>query len=149
MNHDGDRKRTVCGTPNYLAPELLYQDGYGKMGYSYEVDYWSIGVILYIMLVGKAPFESPEVKQTYSKIKMGMFSIPQELNIHPLAKSFIRECLTLDPLKRLTTSEMMKHDFMTRASIPKQIPISTLATPLADSVADQYKLPAANDCLLD
>ena len=59
VNFDGERKRTVCGTPNYLAPELLHQDvGFGKTGYSYEVDYWSIGVILYIMLIGKAPFES-------------------------------------------------------------------------------------------
>ena len=113
------------------------------MGYSYEVDYWSVGVILYIMLVGKAPFESTEVKQTYSKIKLGMFSFPAELNLHPLAKSFIRECLTLDPLKRINLSEMLKHDFLCRAPIPKQMPISTLVAPISEPYAESYKLPDA------
>ena len=56
--YQGERKRTVCGTPNYLAPEVLEAKG----GHSYEVDYWSIGVILYTMLNGRPPFESSEVK---------------------------------------------------------------------------------------
>ena len=62
---EGEKKRTICGTPNYIAPEILD----AKIGHSYEVDYWSIGVILYTLLVGRPPFESPEVKQTYKKIK--------------------------------------------------------------------------------
>ena len=64
--YQGEKKRTVCGTPNYLAPEVLDQ----KTGHthSYECDIWAIGVILYTMLNGRPPFESQEVKQTYKKI---------------------------------------------------------------------------------
>ena len=53
---DGERRRTICGTPNYIAPEILES----KNGHSYEVDIWSMGVILYILLIGKPPFESTE-----------------------------------------------------------------------------------------
>jgi polo-like kinase 1 len=56
LEFDGERKRTICGTPNYIAPEILEN----KNGHSYEVDIWSMGVILYIMLIGKPPFEATE-----------------------------------------------------------------------------------------
>jgi len=55
---EGEQKRTICGTPNYIAPEILDS----KIGHSYEVDSWSIGVILYTLLCGRPPFESQEVK---------------------------------------------------------------------------------------
>ena len=71
----GERKRTVCGTPNYLAPEVLD----AERGHSYEVDYWGIGVILYTMLNGRPPFESQEVKYTYRKIKSASFSFPENV----------------------------------------------------------------------
>mgnify|MGYP000846701926 FL=1 len=66
LEFDGEKKRTICGTPNYIAPEVLD----GKVGHSYEVDVWSLGVIIYAMLIGKPPFETPDVKTTYKKIKM-------------------------------------------------------------------------------
>ena len=50
VDYDGERKKTLCGTPNYIAPEVL-----GKKGHSYEVDVWSLGCILYTLLVGKPP----------------------------------------------------------------------------------------------
>mmetsp|Transcript_31604 Transcript_31604/g.30916 ORF Transcript_31604/g.30916 Transcript_31604/m.30916 type:complete len:115 (+) Transcript_31604:280-624(+) len=54
LEFDGERKRTICGTPNYIAPEVLE----GKGGHSYEVDIWSLGVIIYTLIVGKPPFET-------------------------------------------------------------------------------------------
>lgn len=58
----GERKKTICGTPNYIAPEVLFdQDN----GHSFEVDTWSIGVILYTLVVGKPPFQTKDVKAIY------------------------------------------------------------------------------------
>lgn len=57
LDFDGERKKTLCGTPNYIAPEML-----DKKGHSYEVDVWAIGCILYTLLVGKPPFETDTLK---------------------------------------------------------------------------------------
>ena len=75
VEFDGEKKRTICGTPNYIAPDILE----GKTGHSYEVDIWSLGVILYTLLIGKPPFETAEVKSTYKKIKMNNYSFPENV----------------------------------------------------------------------
>jgi polo-like kinase 1 len=64
LDFDGEKKRTICGTPNYIAPEVLE----GKSGHSYEVDMWSFGVIVYTLIIGKPPFETNDVKTTYKRI---------------------------------------------------------------------------------
>lgn len=60
-----ERKRTMAGTPNYIAPEIID----GTAGHSYEVDLWSTGVICYALLFGRPPFETSELKMTYNRIK--------------------------------------------------------------------------------
>ena len=77
LEFEGERKRTICGTPNYIAPEVLD----GKQGHSYEVDIWSFGVILYTILIGKPPFETSDVKTTYRRIRMNAYSFPEHVNI--------------------------------------------------------------------
>lgn len=57
LEFEGEKKRTICGTPNYIAPEILE----AKNGHSYEVDIWSLGVIIYTLCVGKPPFETNDV----------------------------------------------------------------------------------------
>ena len=136
--YTGEKKRTVCGTPNYLAPEVLEANG----GHSYDVDMWAIGVICYTMLIGRPPFESPDVKQTYKKIRAGAFSFPEHVPVCGYAKDFIRRCLTVDITKRISLNEMLEHDFLTLVPIPKQIPVSTLVCPPATAFAKQYSLPA-------
>ena len=58
LEFEDERRKTVCGTPNYIAPEVLES----RDGHSYEVDIWSFGVILYTMIIGRPPFETSEIK---------------------------------------------------------------------------------------
>lgn len=108
LEFEGEKKRTICGTPNYIAPEILE----GKTGHSYEVDIWSLGVIIYTLLIGKPPFETPDVKTTYKKIRMNRlnsnflllysYSFPEHVIISENSKNLISKILILDPSKRLT-----------------------------------------------
>ena len=126
VNFEGEKKRTICGTPNYIAPEILE----GKLGHSYEVDVWSMGVVCYTMLVGKPPFETSDVKTTYRRIKMNAYAFPDNIIISPAAKNLVQRLLVIDPSKRLTLDEIASHEFMTGTGpIPLLLPVSTLACP--------------------
>lgn len=72
---------------------------------------------------------------------MGQFSFPDTVEIHPSAKSFIRDCLVLDPTRRMNLQEMLQHDFLCGAPLPIQMPVSTLVCPLQDNFAFTYMLP--------
>ena len=126
LEFDGERKRTVCGTPNYIAPEILE----GKTGHSYEVDIWSLGVIMYTLIIGKPPFETNNVKETYKRIKIGNYTFPEHAVISEPAKDLIQSILVLDPYKRPKLDEILAHDFFNIGiSIPKTMQQSTLACP--------------------
>ena len=71
-------------------------------GHSYEVDIWSLGVIAYACLVGRPPFETQDVKTTYTKIKMCNYSFPDHVTLSTVAKHFISKLLQKDPRHRLT-----------------------------------------------
>lgn len=60
---ENERKMTICGTPNYIAPEVLW--GQKEGGHSFEVDLWGVGIIIYAMLVGKPPFASQDIESVY------------------------------------------------------------------------------------
>ena len=96
VNFIGERKRTICGTPNYIAPEILEEEGH-----SYESDIWSLGVIIYTLMFGKPPFESDTVDETYENIRNNRFFFP-DIGISTSAKDLIKKILTTDPAKRLT-----------------------------------------------
>ena len=64
---------TTCGTPGYVAPEIVAQEKYSK-----ECDYWSIGIVLYILLCGYPPFFDVDNMKLFEKIKLGKFSFPEE-----------------------------------------------------------------------
>ena len=101
----------MCGTPNYIAPEILE----GKQGgHSYEVDIWSFGVILYAMIIGKPPFETSEIKQTYKRIRSIQYTFPDNVAISDDAKDLIKQILVLDPLRRPGIDEILNHNFFQR-----------------------------------
>jgi len=135
LEFEGDRKRTICGTPNYIAPEILD----GKQGHSYEVDIWSLGVILYTLLIGKPPFETSDVKATYKRIRMNAYSFPEHAIISESSKGLITKILNLDPTKRPNLDEIFDHSFFHNGyAIPKLLPASTLACPPSSTYIKQF-----------
>lgn len=119
IEYDGERKKTLCGTPNYIAPEIL-----NKKGHSYEVDIWSIGCVMFTLMVGQPPFETKTLKDTYSKIRKCEYSLPKYLS--RLAADLICAMLQSEPTKRPTVHECARHDFLTKFFIPKCLPRSCL-----------------------
>ncbi|KAM4829899.1 serine/threonine-protein kinase PLK1 [Thomomys bottae] len=128
VEYDGERKKTLCGTPNYIAPEVL-----SKKGHSFEVDVWSIGCIMYTLLVGKPPFETSCLKETYLRIKKNEYSIPK--HISPVATSLIQRMLQTDPTARPTIHELLDDEFFTSGYIPSRLPITCLTIAPRFSIA--------------
>ena len=117
LDYDDERKFTVCGTPNYLSPELLLA---ASKGHSYEVDIWAIGVCAFAMLTGHPPFETRHTKLTYEHIKNCQYSFPPELRLSSTAKDFIRKILQIQPEKRPSAYELQQHPFITR-EVPEPV----------------------------
>lgn len=91
---------------------------------------WSLGVVIYTLLVGKPPFETNDVKTTYRRIRMNTYSFPEHVQISDQSRSLVTRILQTDPVKRPTLDEMLAHDFFHMGnSIPKLLPASTLACP--------------------
>ncbi|XP_036418519.1 serine/threonine-protein kinase PLK1 [Colossoma macropomum] len=128
IEFDGERKKTLCGTPNYIAPEVLC-----KKGHSFEVDVWSLGCILYTLLVGKPPFETSCLKETYVRIKKNEYTIPRHIN--PVAATLIRRMLHADPTLRPSVADLLTDEFFTSGYVPLRLPTSCLTVPPRFSIA--------------
>ena len=99
---------TACGTPGYVAPEILEGNGYGK-----EVDYWSIGVILYTLLTGRKPFECGENdEELFDKIKTAEYNFRECEFLSDYAKDLISKLLVTNPAERLDADGIMGHMWM-------------------------------------
>lgn len=122
----GSLLQTSCGSPHYASPEVV-------MGYKYDgraADVWSCGVILFALLTGKLPFDDDNIRRLLSKVKSGVFSMPQFL--HKDIKDLLWKMLTVDPSKRITVPEIKEHPwFKTHLShntlnVPISPPVETV-----------------------
>ncbi|KAJ1209822.1 hypothetical protein NDU88_005194 [Pleurodeles waltl] len=108
------RRRTICGTPNYLSPEVLNKQGHGC-----ESDIWALGCVMYTMLSGRPPFETTNLKETYRCIREARYSMPSSL-MTP-AKQLITLMLSKNPEHRPTLDDIIHHQFFTEGFTPERL----------------------------
>uniref|UniRef100_A0A3Q3MNH0 Serine/threonine-protein kinase PLK n=1 Tax=Labrus bergylta TaxID=56723 RepID=A0A3Q3MNH0_9LABR len=113
----GNRRKTICGTPNYLSPEVLNKQGHGC-----ESDIWALGCVMYTMLLGRPPFETTNLKETYKCIREARYSLPSSLS--PQAKQLIASLLAKIPEDRPNLDLILRHDFFTQGFSPERLPAS-------------------------
>lgn len=95
--------QTICGTPNYVAPEVLMERGYNGL----SADIWSCGVVLYVMLAGRLPFEDRNMNVLLGKIERGDYQMIR--HISDPAKDLVARMLTVDPRKRISMEDVINH----------------------------------------
>ena len=104
---------TACGTPGYVAPEILRGDKYGP-----EVDIWSLGVIFYVMLAGYPPFYDEDQRKLFKKIKEGRYYFHDEYWSHISRDviDLITKMLTVNQNERWTAKQLLEHPWVTASS---------------------------------
>ena len=125
LNNEKERRYTVCGTPAFMAPEIIDKR---KRGYSLDVDIWSLGIIMYNLLTGQLPFNgnSKEPNQLYDKILNQKLEFPQYPKISNVAQNLLTQILEKNPKKRPGLNQILYHDFFHIGIFPRFLNVSTM-----------------------
>lgn len=146
----------VCGTPNYVAPELIAPSilgrgtkgklakGRGKNAYTTGADMWSVGIALYTMLVGCGPFDSEDVPRTFRRIRTARFTFPPGMGLSADVKHLIRLLLSEDLNRRPSADQALKHPFFLAGEAPKRMPCSSDRV-LGCENGEEHESPSLND----
>lgn len=97
------------GTPAYIAPEIIRDKGYK----GFKADLWSAGVVLFALLFGTVPFKANNMKDLHQQILKAKYNMKEEISEQ--AKDLIRGLLQIDPKKRLSVSQVLKHEWLAGA----------------------------------
>jgi len=116
LSFRSDTEWLVCGTPNYVAPEILVAKT-SQVGYSFSVDVWALGCCFYAFLLYTPPFNTSNTLKTYAKIKKADFSYPDYPKISPLVKNLISNILDVDVDTRFDLKQVQSHAFFTDSSL--------------------------------
>ena len=111
---DGGVRKTFCGTPEYIAPEMLL-----KKGHDTRVDIWSVGVLMFELLSGYSPFVAKNNQDLYQNIRRLKIQWPKDMQ--PLAKNLIGKILKLNPLDRPSLQEVLDHQWFKQTKIIKPL----------------------------
>ncbi|KAM0687651.1 Cell cycle serine/threonine-protein kinase cdc5/MSD2 [Conglomerata obtusa] len=136
------KKKTVCGTPNYIAPEVLFDK---EIGHSFEVDIWSYGIILYTLLVGTPPFQKRKVNEIYETIKKMDYTFPREYNYGRYSRELIKSILNRNPVERPSLKEIMEHRFF----VKKENTIERMIRNITDDLFVEVNLSINNTQKID
>ncbi|XP_059054200.1 serine/threonine-protein kinase PLK4 [Achroia grisella] len=105
LNGPDEKHVTMCGTPNYISPEVASREMHGL-----PADVWGLGCMLYTLLVGRPPFHTQHIKTTLNKVINADYNIPSELSLH--AQDLLQKLLCKDPTMRITLKEIIEHPFL-------------------------------------
>ena len=155
MADEHDRRTTLCGTPNYIAPEILSKSS--TRGHDNKVDTWAVGVICYAMLMGTPPFQSKTQQEIYTKLRTLEYEwkLDSKNYIPQQAKDFVAACLNLNSVERPEMDELVEHDFFTMGAIADELEITCLKTkptwlenadPRGDKVVPGYGITHSRMC---
>jgi serine/threonine protein kinase len=120
-----------CGTPAYIAPEILKDKGYE----GFKVDVWSAGVCLFAMLVGTVPFKANSMHELHKLIVGGRYDLKDE-KLSPTAKDLLSKLLTVDPKVRLSAVEVLGHPWL--KDVPARFPDLIFTTKEQEHIQNEY-----------